>query len=161
STQLGLIRTGFPDLNPIHFDTADPACPDAAKLGTVQLQTPLLEQPLTGSVYLAAPFDTPFHTLLGIYIVVKGPGIILKLPGKVTADPTTGQLTTTFDDNPQLPFSDLTLDFAGGPRAALVTPAAMRGLHDAQRVDVVERREHDLGQHVHRRSWPQRRAVRP
>jgi hypothetical protein len=122
SAQIGLIGTGFADPNPIRFTTADPTCPDAAKLGTVTLTTPLLEQPLTGTVYLAAPFDNPFHTLLAIYIVVKGHGVILKLPGKVSADPATGQLTTTFDDNPQLPFSDLTLDFNGGPRAALVTP---------------------------------------
>jgi hypothetical protein len=124
SAQIGLIGTGFPDPNPIRFDTADPTCPDSAKLGTVQLQTPLLEQPLTGAVYLAAPFDNPFHTLLAIYIVVKGPGIILKLPGRIEADARTGQLTATFDDNPQLPFSDLTLDFDGGPQAALVTPPA-------------------------------------
>jgi hypothetical protein len=122
SAQIGLIGTGFPDPNPIRFTTADPTCPDAAKLGTVTLTTPLLDQPLTGTVYLASPFDNPFHTLLSIYIVVKGPGTILKLPGKVSADPTTGQLTTTFDNNPQLPFSDLTLDFNGGPRAALTTP---------------------------------------
>jgi hypothetical protein len=122
SQQIGLLGTGFPDPNPIRFDTADPACPDSAKLGTVTLTTPLLEQPLTGSVYLAAPSDNPFHTLLAIYLVLKGPGTILKLPGKIDADPVTGQLTTTFENSPQLPFSDLQLDFTGGPRAALVTP---------------------------------------
>jgi hypothetical protein len=122
SNQIGLLGTSFPDPNPIRFNTSDPTCPDSAKLGTVTLTTPLLDKPLNGTVYLAAPFDNPFHTLLAIYIVVKGQGIILKLPGKISTDPSTGQITTTFDNNPQTPFSDLQLDFDGGPRAALVTP---------------------------------------
>jgi hypothetical protein len=33
----------------------------------------------------------------------------VKLAGKVTPDETTGQLTTSFDNNPQLPFSELKL----------------------------------------------------
>ena len=34
----------------------------------------------------------------------------------------TGQLTTTFDDNPPLPFSNLHLEFKGGPDAPLANP---------------------------------------
>jgi uncharacterized repeat protein (TIGR01451 family) len=101
---------------------ADPSCPGSSKLGSIVIDTPLLDQPLTGSVYLAAPHDNPFGSLLAIYLVAKGPGLIVKLPGKVDADPQTGQLTATFDNNPQLPFMSLHLAFDGGPRAALVTP---------------------------------------
>ncbi len=50
-------------------------------------------------------------------------GIDVKLPGKVEADPVTGQLTSTFDETPQLPFSNLHLQLKSGPRAALRTPA--------------------------------------
>ena len=59
-----------------------------------------------------------------IYIVVDDPlsGVIVKLAGRVEANPATGQLTTTFDENPQLPFEDLKLHLFGGSRAALVTP---------------------------------------
>jgi hypothetical protein len=105
--------------------TAEPAqCPEAAKIGSVEVHTPLLDHPVKGSVYVAAPHDNPFGSLLAIYIAVHDPesGVVLKLPGKVTPDPQTGQLTTTFDDNPQLPFEDFVLDFFGGPGASLMTP---------------------------------------
>jgi hypothetical protein len=101
-----------------------PSCPDSSKLGTVEVDTPLLEEPLEGDVILAKQNDNPFNSLLALYIVAKGPGFYLKLPGRIDLDPQTGQVTTTFDNNPQLPFEDLHLKLIGGPRAALVTPAA-------------------------------------
>jgi hypothetical protein len=105
--------------------TAPANCPDASKIGSVEVDSPLIDHPLPGSVYLAAQSDNPFGSLLAIYIVVDDPqsGIVVKLAGHVAADPATGQLTSTFDNNPQLPFSDLKVDLFGGPRAALVTPA--------------------------------------
>jgi hypothetical protein len=103
---------------------ADPACPSGAKVGSLTIATPLLDQPLTGSIYLATPHDNPFNSLISLYIVAKGPGVIIKLPGEIATDPQTGQVTATFDNNPQLPFSDLRLDFKGGQRAPLVLPEA-------------------------------------
>jgi hypothetical protein len=115
--------------NPIHFTNAPDNCPDAAKIGTVEVSTPLLDHPLPGAVYVASPHDNPFATLLAIYISVKSPadGLYAKLAGKVTADPSTGQLTTTFTENPELPVEDFKLDFFGGPRAALRTPSDCGG----------------------------------
>ena len=57
-------------------------------------------------------------------IVAEDPvsGSLVKLPGSVTLS-ATGQITTTFDNNPQLPFSDLKLYFFGGERVTLATPA--------------------------------------
>jgi uncharacterized repeat protein (TIGR01451 family) len=100
----------------------DPTCPDASKVGSVSIDTPLLPDPLTGSVYFATQNENPFNTLLAIYIVARGPGVIIKLPGKVAPDPATGQLTTTFDGTPQLPFSTMRLHFNGGPYAPLMNP---------------------------------------
>jgi hypothetical protein len=97
-------------------------CPDASKIGSVEVDTPLLERPLPGSVYIASQGDNPFNSLLAIYVVVEGQGIIVKLAGHVEPDPVTGRLRTTFEDNPQLPFEDFKLDFFGGPRASLTTP---------------------------------------
>ncbi|HTT94431.1 MAG TPA: hypothetical protein VMF55_07145 [Solirubrobacterales bacterium] len=100
-----------------------PACPDAAKIGTVRIKTPLLEEELEGAVYLAQQKENPFGTTLALYMAVKGPGFYLKLPGRVDADPTTGQLTATFDNTPQLPFEKLQLELKPGPRAPLVNPS--------------------------------------
>lgn len=101
-------------------------CPDPSKIGTVSVTTPLLDHPLEGGVYVAAPKDNPFGSLLAIYIAIDDPqtGIVVKLAGHVVADPGSGQLTTTFDDNPQVPFSDLNLRIFGGPKGVLRTPAA-------------------------------------
>lgn len=102
---------------------ADAACPDGSRVGSLRIVTPLLEAPLEGSIYLASPGVNPFGTLLAVYLVARGPGLIVKLAGRVESDALTGQLTATFDEMPQLPFSSVRLAFDGGPRAVLVNPA--------------------------------------
>ncbi|HET6505219.1 MAG TPA: hypothetical protein VFG42_00400 [Baekduia sp.] len=99
-----------------------PDCPDSSKIGTVDIDTPLLNDPLSGSIYLAQQGSNPFNSLLAIYLVASGDGVVVKLAGHVEPDPVTGQLKATFDNNPQLPFSDFTLTFSNGPRAALANP---------------------------------------
>ena len=109
----------------IGLGSADrPSCPDSSKIGKVQVITPLLKDPMDGSIYLAQQGSNPFNSLLAIYIVAERDGVILKLPGKVEPDPNTGQLKTTIDNAPELPFSDFNLTFSGGPRGVLATPAA-------------------------------------
>jgi hypothetical protein len=106
------------------------ACPDASKIGTVEITTPLLPNPLRGSVFLAQQGNlagngsNPFGSLLAIYLDVKDPvsGVLVKLAGEVKPDPATGQLVTTFLNNPPVPFNNLKLSFSGGPRGALINP---------------------------------------
>ena len=60
--------------------------------------------------------------LIAIYLVAQGGGVTVKLAGQIETDPATGQVTTTIDNAPQLPFSHFGLDFFGGERAVLATP---------------------------------------
>jgi len=103
------------ELSPTTNDPA--ACPDASKIGSVEIDTPLQTDPLHGSIYLGQPQP---NALFRLFVVATGPGTLLKLQGVV--DPSGGQLKTTFEDNPQLPFSALKLRFFGGSRAALANP---------------------------------------
>jgi hypothetical protein len=117
---------------PAHF-TEEPAhCPDASKLGTVEVKTPLLHEPLgsieplpgrVGAVYLATPHQNPSGDLLAGYIVLEGEGIIIKLAGQFKTDPQTGQITASFLENPQTPFEEFKFHFFEGARGALRTPA--------------------------------------
>ena len=123
--EIGYRGGGFPMPSPMRFTEAQPSCPDASKLGSVEIETPLLDNPLDGTLYLATQEENPFGSLIAVYLVVNDPlsGVIIKLPGEVTPDPQTGQLTATFDNNPQLPFEDLRLNIrGGGPRSQFATP---------------------------------------
>jgi hypothetical protein len=99
-----------------------PSCPDGSKLGTVTIDTQLLKEPLQGEVVLARQGENPFHSTFAIYLLVKGLGFYLKLPGELNVDKQDGSLKAVFDDLPQLPFENVHLDFRGGPTAPLVTP---------------------------------------
>jgi len=106
-------------------------CPNNAKLGTVEITTPLLSSPVNGSVYIAQPYENPFSepghpngSLTALYIVAKSPenGVLVRLAGKVDRNPVNGQLTTSFQDNPQLPFDHFNFHFREGQQAPLITP---------------------------------------
>ncbi|HEU5063128.1 MAG TPA: hypothetical protein VFT79_08270 [Solirubrobacterales bacterium] len=119
----------------VGFGTTNPAnCPAAAKLGSVELEVPALEHTLFGSVYQRTP--EPGH-LFRFWLVTDEQGVHLKLPAEIQANPLTGQLTTVFagipslGGNPQVPFEELRLHIAGGPRAPLTTPADC-GSYNAQ-----------------------------
>lgn len=100
-------------------------CPDAAKIGSAEVEVPALERTLHGSVYQRTP--EPGH-LFRFWLVTDDQGVHLKLPAEIEANPLTGQLTTVFSGipslggNPQVPFSELRLHVFGGPRAPLATP---------------------------------------
>jgi hypothetical protein len=117
-------QIGWVGPSAMNFNPARPQCPENSKIGSLELSTPLLPQKLTGALYLARQEENPFKSLLASYVVVDDPvtGVLVKIAGELLLDPATGQLTAVFDENPQLPFSDLKLHFFGGPRAELATP---------------------------------------
>jgi len=103
-----------------------PECPPASKLGTVRVTSPLVDQPLTGAMYLGTPKSTDPSSgqMLRLWLAVRNDdlGLSAKLPGTTTADPVTGRLTATFDNNPRVPFDHLEVDLRGGPEGVLATP---------------------------------------
>jgi hypothetical protein len=117
-------QIGWVGPSAMNFNPARPECPEASKIGSLELSTPLIPGVLTGALYLAKQEENPFKTLLAAYVVVDDPvtGVLVKIAGEFLPNPTTGQLTAVFDENPQVPFSDLKLHFFGGPRAELATP---------------------------------------
>jgi hypothetical protein len=116
------------------------SCPLSSKVGTVKIQTPLLEgeleSELEGDVYvlqsnppelkllLAASGDGVYLKLVGTVHLCESAGEIVAGPGAL-ADRTCqapGQLITTFEETPSLPFTLFKLTFSGGAQAALDTP---------------------------------------
>jgi len=99
-------------------------CPEDSKLGTLVANTPLLKEPIEGSIYLATPHGNKFNSLVALYIVARAPerGILVKQAGEVRIDPSTGQLTTIFDELPPVPYSSFEVRLREGPRAPLITP---------------------------------------
>jgi hypothetical protein len=120
SEQFGL-RSGVPG-----------GCPRDSQVGSVLVETPALEKPLLGDVFLASPECDPCSpqdaasggmVRLFVQVVGKGEdGIVVKLEGRAQIDQQTGQVTATFNENPQLPFSEFQLTLTGGERATLSNP---------------------------------------
>ncbi len=98
------------------------SCPDASVIGTTSVQTPLEAKPLTGYMYVGSQPPGPPTNVYRVFQEIKGYGLDIKLEGSAVADPVTGQITATFDNLPQLPFSLFTLHLTGGPNAALANP---------------------------------------
>jgi|HubBroStandDraft_6_1064221.scaffolds.fasta_scaffold44808_2 hypothetical protein len=103
-------------------DAAQPSCPNSSNIGSAEVDTPLLSEPLVGSVYMAQPSENPFGALLAAYVVVEGDGVWVKLPLELTPNPTTGRLSVSLSNVPELPFTNIKLSLRGGPRAALASP---------------------------------------
>jgi hypothetical protein len=110
-------------------------CPFASQIASVKATTPLLagEKQLEGHIFLAqpkcggpgqpgcTPQDATNGNLFGLYLELEDEqaGIVIKLAGHASVDPSTGRITAVFDDNPQLPFSELVVSTNTGPRAPL------------------------------------------
>lgn len=114
-------QMGRTSADPLRFSAEPQSCPNASKVGTVEVETSLLGHSLPGAVYVAEPFDNPFDSLLAIYLAIEDEqsGVVSKLAGEVEADGRTGQLTATFEENPELPLEKIKLHFFDGNRAAL------------------------------------------
>lgn len=113
-------------------------CPAASIVGTAEITSPPLAEPLVGNVYVGEQQSSDPESGQMFRILVEAQseheGIAVRLVGNVKADSRTGQLTAVFDDQlvgefagalprglPQVPFEQVKLTFDGG-KAVLTTP---------------------------------------
>ena len=111
-------------------------CPREAQVGEIEIESQDLPEILRGDVYLASPqcshdaegqeLCTPENAengeMVRLYVQAVSQGeskIIVKLEGKASINQATGQITTTFENSPPLPFDKFVLKLGGGPRATL------------------------------------------
>jgi hypothetical protein len=102
-------------------------CPDASKIGTVEVQTPSLPaDSLTGAVYVGQPLSNDPTTgeqfRIFIHVVSTRYGVNVRLVGKVFPNLETGQLTAVVDENPQATFRSFKVRLDGGPKGTLTSP---------------------------------------
>ena len=108
--------------------TNDPiACPNASRIGTVEVQTPSLPaDSLTGTVYVGQPLSNDPTTgeqfRIFIHVGSERYAVNVRLVGNVFPNLATGQLTAIVDDNPQATFSSFKIRLNGGPKGTLTTP---------------------------------------
>jgi hypothetical protein len=115
------------------FSAIGANCPGTADIGEFTVTSPLFDGLFEGRIYLAQPDDpattvpgaeNPFDTMIAVYLVAQLPerGIAIKVAGKIVPDPGTGRPVATFEDLPQLPYDNLSIDFRATQRAALISP---------------------------------------
>lgn len=115
------------------------SCPAASKIGTVEIETPPLPAgSLKGDVYVGEQKSLNPASGEEFRILVEAKsaryGVVVRLVGNTAANPVTGQLTTTFDEQevgpltgklprglPQAPFESVSLHFDGA-KAILTSP---------------------------------------
>jgi hypothetical protein len=109
------------------LQTCEPAqlgenrCPAASRIGTAEAVTPLLPEPLRGALYIGTPTPTERYR---VFLRANAGNTVIVLQGDVEAHEETGQVSTVFQDLPELPFATLRLSFFGGATAALANPEA-------------------------------------
>lgn len=113
-------------------------CPAASIVGSAEIDSPPLSAPLRGNIYVGEQKSMNPASGEEFRILVEAKdqsqGIDVRLVGKTAANPVTGQLTTTFDEQevgelagklpeglPQVPFRSVKLKFDGS-KSILTSP---------------------------------------
>lgn len=122
-------------------------CPPESKIGDFRVETPIISGPINGSIFLAAPRDNPFGSLIAVYLVAKSieRGILVKVAGELQANTSNGDLTAVFDKLPQLPYEDLEIHFREGQRSPLATPPVCGNI--STEADLTPWRDPDVVRH--------------
>lgn len=103
-----------------NFDSEGPAeCPDTAKIGTFAIETPALDKPLLGDLYIGEPKPGNQYRLV---MVASGFAINAKVVADIHTNPTNGQVTFSVTDLPQVPFETFKVHLFASDRGLLATP---------------------------------------
>ncbi len=107
-------------------ETAPVECHEGSQIGTTTIETPDLPAgSLTGKVYVAQPESTNPESgnEYRIFIDAEAPayGVSVRLVGHVSANATSGRLTTAVLETPQVPFGDFIITL-NGPHTPLANP---------------------------------------
>jgi hypothetical protein len=104
------------------------SCPADSRLGSVELETPVLPKgSLKGSVYLAKPEGSNPESgkLYRLFLEASSAerGVSVRLIAGISADKTTGKLTATIENAPQVPFESFKLKLDGKAVSPLTSPS--------------------------------------
>ncbi len=105
-------QAGYQELHPAE-------CPLGSKIGSAEFDVPALKEPIQGAIYQRTPEP---GNLFRIWLSADEQGLHLTLPGEIKLNPTNGQISSIFIDNPQAPLRELKLHLKLGPRAPLTNP---------------------------------------
>jgi len=94
------------------------SCPADSQLGRASVTTPLLDEPLTGNVYLRSSS----HKLPDLVMDLRGQ-VDIELSGRV--DSIAGRLRVTFASVPDAPVSSVSMSLAGGPKGLLINSESL------------------------------------
>lgn len=96
-----------------------PSCPGSSRVGAIEIETPMLAEPIEGDIYLGEERPGERFRML---IAAQAQGATLKFVSPLDVDPENGQLSAQLRDLPQLPLQQLEMGFDGGQQALLATP---------------------------------------
>lgn len=97
------------------------ACPAAARVGTVEMTSSVLLEPLVGAVYFG---EGKGEERFPLFIVAPGPGFVFKFATGLEPDADSGRIVAALRDLPPVAIDQIALSLNGGPTGLLATPLA-------------------------------------
>lgn len=96
-------------------------CPKSSQLGSLRLDTPLLDTPLEGPVYLR----TPRHRLPEVSAELRSGQLSFDVDGRVTA--ASGRVGVNLESIPDIPLTEAVLNLPGGRKGLIVNSGSLCG----------------------------------
>jgi hypothetical protein len=104
-------------------------CPAGSRIGRAEAQSPLLDKPLTGSIYLRSSS----HSLPDLVLDLQGQ---IHIEAAATINTVNSRLRTTFEAIPDVPIGKVTLELLGGSKGLLQNSEGLCGTQKRANVDM-------------------------